>query len=112
LNRITAFGAIRRETEAQKLSLPWPCHRALLLVYPDLELRRDESHDARHHSLPRTSATNVHVAEICRKALSIINNRFVTGRRWRILSDIGSIRDQLIEGIRCFPSRFSRVALR
>jgi hypothetical protein len=53
---------IRRETEAQKLSLPWPCHRALLLVY--LELRRDESRDARHHSLPRPSATNVHITVV------------------------------------------------
>ena len=69
LNRSTAFGAIRRfgapfarETEAQKLPLPWPRHRALLLVHLELELRRDESRDALHHSLPRPPAANVDVA--------------------------------------------------
>src|SRR5262249_55554744 len=55
---------IRRETEAQKLPLPWPRHRTLLLVYLELELRRDESCDAPHHSLPGPPAANVHVTVV------------------------------------------------
>src|SRR5208282_6225985 len=51
-----------REAEAQKLPFPWLCHRALLFVHLELELRRDESPDALHHSFPRPPATNVDVA--------------------------------------------------
>src|SRR6185312_9996865 len=55
---------IRRETEAQKLPFPWPCHRTLLLVHLELELRRDEPRDARHHSLPCPPATDIDVTVI------------------------------------------------
>src|SRR3989441_12069986 len=55
---------IRRETKAQKLPLPWPPHRTLLLVHLELELRRDESRNARHHSLSCPPATNVHITVV------------------------------------------------
>ncbi len=50
------------ETESEKLPLLRSRHRALLVVYLELEPLRDESRDAVHHPLTRPFATNVNVA--------------------------------------------------
>src|SRR6266487_4675410 len=50
------------ETESEKLPLLRSRHRALLVVYLELEPLRDESRDAFHHPLTRPLAANVDVA--------------------------------------------------
>src|SRR5579863_3357841 len=52
------------KAESQKLPLPGPRYRTLLLVHLELELRRDESRDALHHSFPGPSATDVYITII------------------------------------------------
>ena len=44
----------------QKLPLPWPCYRTLLLIH--LELGGDESLQAFHHSFPRSPTANIDIA--------------------------------------------------
>src|SRR5436190_14255386 len=55
---------IRREAKPQKLPFPGPGHRTLLLVHLELELRRDESCDALHHSFSCPSASDVHITVV------------------------------------------------
>src|SRR5437870_4050899 len=52
------------ETESEKLPLLRSRHRALLLVYLELEPFRDESPDAVHHSLTRPFAANIDVTVV------------------------------------------------
>src|SRR5580658_3012080 len=71
LNRSRAFGAITRLTSGPALKLNprnfrslRSRHRALCLVYLELELLRDESRNALHHPLPRPFAANVEITII------------------------------------------------
>src|SRR6266849_1420146 len=51
-----------REAESQEFSFPWSSHRTLLAVDPKLELRREESRHASHHSFPGSPTADVDVA--------------------------------------------------
>src|SRR6201987_4745305 len=53
-----------REAESQEFPCPWSCHRTLLAVHPKLELRREESRHAAHHSFSSSPTANVDVAII------------------------------------------------
>src|ERR1017187_1453905 len=53
-----------RKTESQELPLLRFRHRTFRLVHLELQLFRDESFHALHHSLPRPLATNVNVAVV------------------------------------------------
>jgi hypothetical protein len=53
-----------REAESQEFPFPWSCHRTLLAVYPQLELRREESRHAAHHSFAGSPTADVYVAII------------------------------------------------
>ena len=53
-----------REAESQEFPFPWSCHRTLLAVYPKLELRREESRHAPHHSFAGSPTADVNVAVI------------------------------------------------
>src|SRR5215831_8171519 len=71
LNRSTAFGAIRRfgmpalvKLNPRNFLATWPCHRTLLLVYLELELCRDESRKAFHHTFSRPTAPNVDITVV------------------------------------------------
>src|SRR5580692_7665057 len=50
-----------RKAEPEKLPLLRSCHRALGLIYLELELLRDELRDAFHHPLPRPLAADVDI---------------------------------------------------
>src|ERR1700681_1702408 len=54
-----------RKAEPEKLPFLRSCHRALCLVYLELELLCDEARDALHHSLTRAFAANVNVTVVC-----------------------------------------------
>ena len=56
--------ACARQAEAQKLACPWPSHRTLLAVNPELEFRRDELRNAFHHTLTRPAAANINITVI------------------------------------------------
>src|SRR5258708_35838649 len=51
-----------REAESQEFPFPWSCHRTLLAVYPKLELRREESRHAAHHSFAGSPTADVWLA--------------------------------------------------
>src|SRR5580700_7895504 len=53
-----------REAEPQELPFPWSSHRTLLAVHSKLELRREESRHAAHHSF--------RLADCGRKCCSLI----------------------------------------
>src|SRR5580658_11037793 len=61
-----------REAEPQELPFPWSSYRTLLAVYSQLELRREESRHASHHSFAGspTADVNVAVIRISRKPMS------------------------------------------
>src|SRR5258706_11873223 len=48
-----------REAESQEFPFPWSGHRTLLAVYSKLELRREESRHAAHHSFAGSPTTDV-----------------------------------------------------
>src|SRR5664280_2520226 len=50
------------DAEAQKLALRWSRHRALGLIYLELEPSPDKARDAFHHPPPRSDAAHVDVA--------------------------------------------------
>src|SRR5229473_2855311 len=54
-----------REAESQEFSFPWSSHRTLLAVHSQLELRREESRHAAHHSFPGSPTADVNVADSC-----------------------------------------------
>src|ERR1700688_2137120 len=51
-----------REAEPQEFPFPWSCHRTLLAVHSQLELRREESRHAAHHSFTGSPTADVDVA--------------------------------------------------
>src|ERR1700730_14310608 len=53
-----------REAESQEFSFPWSSHRTLLPVHSQLELRREESRHAAHHSFTGSPTANIDVAFI------------------------------------------------
>src|ERR1700738_1541150 len=53
-----------REAESQEFSFPWSSHRTLLPVHSQLELRREESRHAAHHSFTGSPPTEANVAVI------------------------------------------------
>src|SRR6202048_3110525 len=53
-----------REAESQEFSFPWSRHRTLLTVHSQLELRREESRHAAHHSFAGSPTADVNVAVI------------------------------------------------
>src|ERR1700730_13089569 len=53
-----------REAEPQEFPFPWSCHRTLLAVHSQLELRREESRHAAHHSFTGSPTADVDVAVI------------------------------------------------
>src|SRR6267143_59485 len=53
-----------REAESQEFPFPWSSHRTLLAVHSKLELRREESRHAAHHSLTGSPTADVNVAVI------------------------------------------------
>src|ERR1700724_1015442 len=52
------------EAESQEFPFPWSRHRTLLTVHSQLELRREESRHAAHHSFTGSPTANVDVAVI------------------------------------------------
>ena len=54
-----------REAESQEFPLPWSSHGTLLAVHSKLELRREESRYASHHSFTGPPTANVDVAVVC-----------------------------------------------
>src|SRR6267143_1778309 len=61
-----------REAEPQEFPFPWSCHRTLLAVHSKLELCREESCHASHHSFagPPTADVNVAVVRISGEPMS------------------------------------------
>src|SRR5260370_3091265 len=53
-----------REAEPQEFPFPWSSHRTLLAVHSQLELRREESRHAAHHSFAGSPTADVNVAII------------------------------------------------
>src|ERR1700687_5599327 len=53
-----------REAEPQEFPFPWSGHRTLLAIHSQLELRREESRHAAHHSFAGSSTADVNVAVI------------------------------------------------
>src|SRR6266851_1721681 len=53
-----------REAESQEFPFPWSCHRTLLAVHSQLELRREESRHAAHHSFAGSPTADVNVAVV------------------------------------------------
>src|SRR5260370_35833943 len=53
-----------REAESQEFPFPWSSHRTLLPVHSQLELRREESRHAAHHSFAGSPTTDGDVAVI------------------------------------------------
>jgi hypothetical protein len=53
-----------REAESQEFPFPWSSHRALRTVHSQLELRREESRHAAHHSFTGPPTADVDVAII------------------------------------------------
>src|SRR5207245_6845051 len=53
-----------REAEPEELPFLRSCHRALRLVYLELELLCDEARDAPHHPLTRSFAADVNVTVV------------------------------------------------
>src|SRR6266436_382416 len=53
-----------REAESQEFPFPWSSHRTLLAVHSQLELRREESRHAAHHSVAGSSTADVNVAVV------------------------------------------------
>src|SRR5436305_14441270 len=53
-----------REAESQEFPFPWTSHRTLLAVHSKLELRREESRHAAHHSFTGSPTADVNVAVI------------------------------------------------
>src|SRR5246127_791842 len=53
-----------REAESQEFPFPWSCHRTLLAVHLQLELRREESRHAAHHAFAGSPTADVYVAII------------------------------------------------
>src|SRR5436190_8515955 len=53
-----------REAESQEFPFPWTSHRTLLAVHSKLELRREESRHAAHHSFTGSPPADVNVAVI------------------------------------------------
>src|ERR1700756_1739600 len=53
-----------REAEPQELPFPWSSDRTLLAVHSQLELRREESRHASHHSFTGSPTADVNVAVI------------------------------------------------
>src|ERR1700676_838575 len=53
-----------REAEPQEFPFPWSSHRTLLAVHTQLELRREESRHAAHHSFASSPTADVNVAVI------------------------------------------------
>src|ERR1700746_632458 len=53
-----------REAETQEFPFPWSSHRTLLPVHSQLELCREESRYAAHHSFAGSPTTDVNVAVI------------------------------------------------
>src|SRR6267378_4408241 len=51
-----------REAESQEFPFPWSSHRTLLAVHSQLELRREESRHAAHHSFTSLPTADVNVA--------------------------------------------------
>src|SRR5712692_10299150 len=56
--------ATQSEAESEKLPLPWPRYRALLLVDLEFQLRRDEPRDTGHHSLPGSPTADVDITVV------------------------------------------------
>jgi hypothetical protein len=52
------------EAEAQELPLCWSSHCTLGLVHFELPSTCEETSDIRHHTLPRSSATDIDVAVV------------------------------------------------
>src|SRR5260370_12402074 len=61
-----------REAESQEFPFPWSSHRTLLPLHSQLELRREESRHAAHHSFAAspTAAVNVAIIRISCEAVS------------------------------------------
>src|ERR1700737_63613 len=53
-----------REAESQEFPFPWSGHRTLLAVHSQLELRREDSRHAAHHSFTGSPTADVDVAVI------------------------------------------------
>src|SRR6266436_8860802 len=53
-----------REAESHEFPFPWSSHRTLLAVHSQLELRREESRHAAHHSVAGSSTADVNVAVV------------------------------------------------
>ena len=53
-----------REAESQEFPFPWSRHRTLRAVHSQLELRREESRHAAHHSFASSPTADVNVAVI------------------------------------------------
>src|SRR6267143_926254 len=53
---------VTREAECQVFPFPWSSHRTLLTVHSQLELRREESRHAAHHSFTSSPTADVNVA--------------------------------------------------
>ena|ERR671922_2101769 len=53
-----------RKAESQELPLPWSGHCTLLAVHSKLELPREESRHAAHHSFTGSPTANVDVAVV------------------------------------------------
>src|SRR6266481_10075888 len=51
-----------REAESQEFPFPWSSHRTLLAVHSKLELRREESRHASHHSFAGSPTADVWLA--------------------------------------------------
>jgi hypothetical protein len=63
-NRSSDFW-IARKTKSEELSLLRSRHRALCLIYLELEPLNDESRNALHHPVTRTLTAHIDVAVIC-----------------------------------------------
>src|SRR6267143_6587729 len=71
-----------REAETQEFPFPWSRHRTLLPVHSQLELRREESRHAAHHSFagPPTADVNVAIIRIsCEPVSAPLRPRLATG---------------------------------